>query len=98
MGPRLAPAGLGFITLFFGIGQAIGPALGGYLRDVTQTLSDMGVRVIEGELKSVDGEVGDWFLIEVKNTDQLTELRKQVMAVRGVTAVERVDEAPEDET
>ncbi len=36
VGPRLAPAGLGFITLFFGIGQAIGPALGGYLRDVTQ--------------------------------------------------------------
>jgi MFS family permease len=39
VGPRLAPAGLGFITLFFGIGQAIGPALGGYLRDVTQTFT-----------------------------------------------------------
>jgi sugar phosphate permease len=35
VGPRLAPAGLGFITLFFGIGQAVGPALGGYLVDVT---------------------------------------------------------------
>jgi sugar phosphate permease len=35
VGPRLAPAGLGFITLFFGIGQALGPALGGYLRDVS---------------------------------------------------------------
>lgn len=35
VGPRLAPAGLGFITLFMGIGQALGPALGGYLRDVT---------------------------------------------------------------
>ena len=31
VGPRLAPAGLGFITLFFGIGQALGPALGGVL-------------------------------------------------------------------
>ena len=30
VGPRLAPAGLGFITLFFGIGQALGPAVGGY--------------------------------------------------------------------
>ena len=39
VGPRLAPAGLGFITLFFGIGQAIGPALGGYLRDATQTFT-----------------------------------------------------------
>jgi sugar phosphate permease len=35
VGPRLAPAGLGFITLFFGIGQAIGPALGGYLADTS---------------------------------------------------------------
>jgi sugar phosphate permease len=35
VGPRLAPAGLGFITLFFGIGQALGPVLGGYLADTT---------------------------------------------------------------
>jgi sugar phosphate permease len=35
VGPRLAPAGLGFITLFFGIGQALGPALGGYLADTS---------------------------------------------------------------
>lgn len=35
VGPHLAPAGLGFITLFFGIGQALGPALGGYLADVS---------------------------------------------------------------
>ncbi len=33
VGPRLAPAGLGFITLFFGIGQFIGPTVGGFLRD-----------------------------------------------------------------
>lgn len=37
VGPRLAPAGLGFVTLFFGIGQSIGPALGGYLADVSQS-------------------------------------------------------------
>ena len=35
VGPRLAPAGLGFVTLFFGIGQALGPALGGYLADLS---------------------------------------------------------------
>jgi sugar phosphate permease len=39
VGPRLAPAGLGFITLFFGIGQALGPALGGYLADITQSFT-----------------------------------------------------------
>ncbi len=37
VGPRLAPAGLGFITLFFGIGQALGPAVGGYLADLTRS-------------------------------------------------------------
>jgi len=39
VGPRLAPAGLGFITLFFGIGQSIGPALGGYLADVSKSFT-----------------------------------------------------------
>jgi len=33
VGPRLAPAGLGFVTIFFGIGQALGPAVGGFLAD-----------------------------------------------------------------
>jgi MFS family permease len=37
VGPRLAPAGLGFITLFFGIGQALGPYIGGRLADLTQS-------------------------------------------------------------
>ena len=39
VGPRLAPAGLGFITLFFGIGQALGPWLGGKLADVSQSFT-----------------------------------------------------------
>ena len=38
-GPRLAPAGLGFITLFFGIGQALGPALGGYIADLSHSFT-----------------------------------------------------------
>ncbi len=37
VGGRLAPAGLGFITLFFGIGQALGPVVGGWLKDTTGT-------------------------------------------------------------
>ncbi len=39
VGPRLAPAGLGFITLFFGIGQSMGPALGGYLADISNSFT-----------------------------------------------------------
>jgi len=37
VGPRLAPAGLGFITLFFGIGQAMGPWVGGRIADITHS-------------------------------------------------------------
>jgi len=37
LGSRLAPAALGFITLFFGIGQALGPAVAGWLKDATGT-------------------------------------------------------------
>ena len=33
LGPRLAPAALGFITLFFGIGQALAPGVAGALAD-----------------------------------------------------------------
>lgn len=35
LGPRLAPAALGFITLFFGIGQALGPSVAGALADIS---------------------------------------------------------------
>jgi len=33
LGPRMAPAALGFITLFFGIGQALGPSIAGAIAD-----------------------------------------------------------------
>ncbi|WP_334109973.1 MFS transporter [Thermodesulfitimonas autotrophica] len=39
LGRRLAPAGLGFLTLFFGIGQALGPAAGGYLAEICHTFT-----------------------------------------------------------
>jgi MFS family permease len=35
VGGRLAPAALGFVTLFFGVGQAAAPSLAGALADVT---------------------------------------------------------------
>jgi len=38
LGARLAPAGLGFITLLFGIGQAIGPSVAGAMADAADSL------------------------------------------------------------
>ncbi|MBI3946719.1 MAG: MFS transporter [Armatimonadetes bacterium] len=38
VGPRLAPAALGFITLFFGIGQALGPSVAGAMADARHSL------------------------------------------------------------
>ena len=40
VGGRLAPAGLGFATLFFGIGQALGPAIGGWMKDASGTFTN----------------------------------------------------------
>lgn len=37
LGPRLAPAALGFITLFFGVGQATGPSVAGVMADAANS-------------------------------------------------------------
>jgi MFS family permease len=39
VGSKLAPAGLGIITVFFGIGQALGPVAGGWIKDGTGTFT-----------------------------------------------------------
>jgi len=39
VGGRLAPAGLGVVTLFFGVGQAFGPAIAGWIKDTTGTFT-----------------------------------------------------------
>ena len=39
LGPRLAPAALGFITLFFSIGQAAGPSVAGAMADASGTFA-----------------------------------------------------------
>jgi MFS family permease len=40
VGGRLAAAGFGFITLFFGIGQALAPFIGGWIKDMTGTFTN----------------------------------------------------------
>lgn len=38
-GARMAPAGLGFLTVFFGLGQTLGPSAGGYLADTVASFA-----------------------------------------------------------
>ncbi len=39
IGGKIAPAGLGFITLIFGLGQSLGPAVAGWLKDMAGTFA-----------------------------------------------------------
>jgi MFS family permease len=39
LGPRMAPAALGFVTLFFGIGQAVSPSIAGAIADREKSFS-----------------------------------------------------------
>ena len=39
MGGKLAPAALGFITVIFGVGQSLGPAVAGWIKDTTGTFA-----------------------------------------------------------
>lgn len=39
LGPQLGAAGLGFVTLFFGMGQAVGPSVAGVIADTSGSLA-----------------------------------------------------------
>jgi MFS family permease len=40
-GPKAAFSALGFLTLIFGFGQALGPSAAGYLADLTKTFASV---------------------------------------------------------
>lgn len=58
-GPRMAPAALGFITLFFGIGQAAGPSVAGAIADSAGTFKP--AFLLAGAV-AFAGAVGSYFL------------------------------------
>jgi len=64
LGPRLAPAGLGSITVIFGIGQAIGPAIGGRMADLSGTFK--GAFFLSALLAMI-GCGGSLFLVKISN-------------------------------
>ncbi len=73
--------------------QVTGADRPNFLRDVTQAIADMGVPIVGGELTTAHGQVGDRFLVEVKDRHQLNALFKKVLAVPGVAHAQRVDGA-----
>jgi MFS family permease len=67
LGPRLAPAGIGFVTLFFGIGQAAGPAVAGLIADTTGSLSPA---LLLASAVALSGALGSFFLKTVNYKDR----------------------------
>ncbi len=59
LGPKLAPAGLGFVTLFFGIGQATGPGIAGMLADTFHSFSPA---LLLASLVAITGAIGSAML------------------------------------
>jgi sugar phosphate permease len=59
VGAKLAPAGLGCITLIFGVGQAFGPAVAGYVKDVTGSFTSAFAL---SAVVSLAGAIGSLFL------------------------------------
>jgi len=59
LGAKMAPAALGFITLFFGIGQALGPSVAGAIADATGSFNP--AFLLAGGV-AVCGAVGSLFL------------------------------------
>jgi len=62
VGPRLAPAALGLMTIVFGIGQALGPYFAGVIADATQSFSP--AFVIAGAVALLCGAGGSLLLRE----------------------------------
>ncbi len=58
-GGRLAPAALGFITLFFGVAQAVAPTLAGWIKDTTGTFK---YAFIVAAIASIIGGLGSLIL------------------------------------
>ena len=59
LGSRLVPAALGFITLFFGLGQACGPSVAGALADRSGSFASA---FLVAAVASLAGAVGAAFL------------------------------------
>jgi sugar phosphate permease len=67
LGSRLAPAALGFVTLFFGAGQAIGPSVAGFMADASNSF--VSAYLLAGAV-SLIGALGATLLRPTKDVDE----------------------------
>ncbi|NLO97976.1 MAG: YbfB/YjiJ family MFS transporter [Peptococcaceae bacterium] len=68
LGPELASAGLGFVTLFFGLGQVLGPVVGGFMADAFGSFAP--VFIMTAAIALVGAVIS---LLFVKNFDQVNK-------------------------
>lgn len=71
LGSRMAPAALGFITLFFGIGQALGPSIAGAIADSTGSFAP--AFLLAGGA-AILGALGSFLLRPISNRSELTRI------------------------
>lgn len=70
VGPQLAPAALGLMTLFFGIGQVLGPSIAGRLAFINGSYDK--AFIIAG-IASFTGSISTFFLKDKKKDENLKE-------------------------
>ncbi|WP_041970111.1 MFS transporter [Geobacter sp. OR-1] len=67
LGHRMAPAALGFVTLFFGIGQAVGPSVAGMMADSSGSFA---TALLLASLVALLGAIGSATLQSRPNQDE----------------------------
>jgi GTP pyrophosphokinase len=64
----------------------------GLLHDISAILSEVGVNIIEGAIRTNGHQVRNFFKIEIRNSDQLKQIFRRIQRVRGVESVSRSQE------
>ncbi len=67
-----------------------------FLRDISHVISKLGIPIVEGKLNTTGGQVGNRFTVEVRNVNQLRDLRDKILSVSGVSSVQRINGSSDD--
>ncbi|MCL5019726.1 MAG: hypothetical protein M1426_04520, partial [Patescibacteria group bacterium] len=59
-------------------------------RDLADAISSNDVNILNGNLSVADSIVCNTFLLEVKSTEHLTEIMRNIIKIKGVISVDRL--------